>query len=121
MRNIEEIKLLLKRIDVSLFGTIFIIRCEHDNKYENGRIFLQIIYFGKCNKTGEIEEWHGRKFYLSDHMTDDEIVKTCFVAFKSAVEHEIMEGFTVDEKVLFNPHLNFEELLKISNKEIKRA
>jgi hypothetical protein len=31
-----------------------------------------------------------------------------------------MEGFKVDNIILFNPHINFEELLKISDKEITR-
>jgi hypothetical protein len=54
-------------------------------------------------------------------MTDDEIIKTSYGAFKAAVEHEVMEGFKVDGIILFNPHVNFEELLKISHKEIKRS
>lgn len=85
-----------------------------------GRIFLQVIYKAPCTKTGDINEWSGRKYYLSDYMTDDEIVKTAYVAFESAIKHEIMEGFKVDGIILFNPHINFEELLKISHKEVKR-
>lgn len=53
-------------------------------------------------------------------MTDDEIVKTAWCAFEAAVKHEIMEGFKVDGKILFNPHLNFEALLSISHLEVKR-
>lgn len=40
---------------------------------------------------------------------------------EKAVIHEVMEGFTVDGKVLFNPHVNFEELLTISDREVTRA
>ena len=53
-------------------------------------------------------------------MTDDEVVKTAYAAFKAAVEHEVMEGFKVDGQVLFNPHTPYEELLKVSNIEVKR-
>lgn len=53
-------------------------------------------------------------------MKDDEIVKRAYVACEAAVRHEIMEGFKVDGIVLFNPHVNFEELLKVSHMEVKR-
>lgn len=119
--SIQDTRDLLKRIKMSMFGKKFTIRCEVDNIYEDGRVFLQVVYFAACTKTGEEQEWHGRKWYLSNYMTKDEVVKTCFTAFKAVIEHEIMEGFTVDNKVLFNPHVDFEELLKISDKEIKRA
>lgn len=120
MISIEEIRNLLKRIGIKLFDKEFKIRCEIDNKFDAGRIFIQVIYNAKCNKTGKEQGWHGRKFYLSDHMTKDEIVKTAYTAFKSVIEHETMESFKIDNKILFNPHINFEELLKISDLEIKR-
>ena len=120
MKSLIQMRELLKRVKMTLFDKEFTIRCEVDNKFDAGRIFLQVVYNSKCNKSGVEQEWHGRKFYLSDYMTNDEIIKTSYVAFESAVKHEIMEGFTVDGIVLFNPHVSFEELLKISNKEIKR-
>lgn len=42
-----------------------------------------------------------------------EKVKTAYSAFKTVVEHEAMEAFKVDGIKLFNPHVDFEELLKI--------
>jgi len=121
-KTIEQTRTLLDRIKMEIFGVTFSIRCEVDNKSNNdgGRLFLQAVYTSKCNKSQEVKEWHGRKYYLSDYMTKDEIVKTAYVAFESAVQHEVMEGFTVDGIVLFNPHINFEELLKVSQKEVKR-
>ncbi len=120
MKSLSEIRQLLQRIKISLFDKQFNIRCEIDNKFDAGRIFLQVTYLAKCNKSNQEQEWHGRKFYLSEHMTSDEIIKTAYSAFKASIEHETMEAFRVDNKVLFNPHVDFEELLKISNKEIKR-
>ncbi len=119
--SFSELRPLLSRISMSIFDKEFKIRCEVDNKYEDsGRVFIQVVYTAKCNKNGQEAEWHGRKLYLSEHMTHDEVVKTAYSAFESVVRHEIMEGFKVDGKVLFNPHINFEELLKISDKEVKR-
>ncbi len=121
MLSFIEINALIKRLELQVFGVVFKVRCEVDNKYDDsGRVFIQIVYNAKCNKSNEVQEWHGRKYYLSEHMTEDEVVKTAYSAFEASVKHETMEGFKVDGVVLFNPHVNFEELLKVSNKEIKR-
>lgn len=104
-----------------MFGTKFSVRVEPDNKNRNGRILIQIVYDAPCTKTGIISEWHGRKWYLSDHMTEDEVVKTCYAAYEAAVKHEIMESFKADGKVLFNPHTDFNKLLEISDYEVRRS
>lgn len=120
--KIAEIKKLTSRITMNVLGTELSIRIERDNvRPKDGRIFLQIIFDTACTKNKEQKEWHGRKWYLSDAMTNDEIIKTAYSALKAAVEHEAMEGFKVDGVILFNPHLDFEELLTISNKEVRRA
>lgn len=129
MKRVLEI---LARISCVCLDKVFEIRANYDDKYSTslvkpikgefklGRIYLQASYVSKCTKTGTEEEWKGRKNYLSDHMTDDEIIKTAYVTFKQAVEHEIMEGFKVDNTILFNPHVNFKALLQISNQEVTR-
>lgn len=117
---LNKIKNITKHITMSCFGTTFKLRVEHDNKFKNGRIFLQVVYDAPCTKTNEVKEWHGRKWYLSEYMTKDEIIKTGFAAFKACVEHEVMEGYKFKNIIVFNPHVNFEELLKISSKEISR-
>lgn len=128
MESLESIQKLLDRISMSLFGIQFKIRCEVDNKYRlvfsdkklNGRIFIQIVFNAHCQKENMIKEWAGRKYYLSGYMTEDEIVKTAYVAFENTVKHEILEAFKVDGIILFNPHVNFEELLKINFLEVSR-
>ncbi len=121
----KRVEKLLQRVSLSCLGVPFNILVEYDKKYAGlsiirARVFIQIEYSSKCSKTNEIDSWKGRKYYLSEFMTDDEIVKTTYAAFCAAVQHEVMEGFKIDGKILFNPHVNFEELLKISDKEIKR-
>lgn len=106
-------------INMSCLGTKFELRVEQDNKH-GGRFFLQVFYNSPCSKTGEVKEWRGRKWYLSEHMLEDEIVKTVYSAFKACVEHEIMEGFKIGDTVLFNPHTNYKHLLKVSNFEVQR-
>jgi hypothetical protein len=114
-----KVQRLINTVSASIFNTKFHYIVEYDKKYGN-RVYIQVSYNAKCTKTGKSEVWHGRKFYLSDHMTDDEIIKTAYVAFKMAVEHEVMEGFKVNNTVLFNPHTDYKALLSVSDKEVKR-
>lgn len=118
--NLQEIAGILGRIQMKLFGMQFSIKAEHDQEFHNGRIYLQVVYNAACNKTGEVKEWGGRKWYLSKYMTADEIVKTCWCAYEAAVKHEVMETFLVDGKPLFNPHADFESLLIVSQNEVRR-
>lgn len=116
----EQIRQIIDRIELTCLDKPFIIRLDQDQK-GGDRLFVQIMYISRCVSTGKPEQWKGRKYYLSDHMTPDEVVKTVYTAFEQAVKHEVMEGFKVDGKILFNPHINFEEILKISNRTVKRS
>lgn len=121
----QYIKELISRISMKLFGITFYIDVYEDERFHNslgqGRKYLQIFYLAHCNKTGRFERWTGRKWYLSDFMTDDEVIKTAWCAYEAVVKHEILETFLVDGKRLFNPHVNYEELLEISDKEVRRS
>lgn len=66
---------------------------------------------GKCNETGKPMPWWGRKFYISPHMTDGEIVQTIFLACKIAMEHELREQFKYKGVSVFDPHYDIEELV----------
>lgn len=117
--EIKEIKALLSRVSCEALGMEFDILVERDKEYGH-RIYLQIGYVAPCSKTSVYGVWRGRKWYLSKYMTKDEIIKTAYAAFEAAVKHEVMEGFKVDGKILFNPHVDFEALLKVSDQEVKR-
>lgn len=131
-RSVEKVNKLVNRIKMNIFGTEFRVIVDLDKKHTHldftessegelkGRVFLQVAFTAECKKTNHVDEWKSAKHYLSDYMTDDEVIKTCWKAFEQAVKHETMESFTVDGIILFNPHINFEELLKISNKEVTR-
>lgn len=119
--ELEKVKDLIRDVNCSLFGTHFAFRIERDNKSPiTGRIFIQIEYRAVCNISGEPTPWRGRKWYLSSHMTDDEVIKTAFSAFKAAVEHETMEGFKVFGRQVFNPHVDYKVLMEVSHKEVSR-
>ena len=117
---IGRINSICSRVRMCIFGHRFNIKVEYDKK-GGDRIFLQLFYQTKCTKTGEEEIFRSRKWYLSEHMTDQEILGTLWLAFEIAVKHELMEGFKVDGTILFNPHVNFNKLLEISNNEVTRS
>jgi hypothetical protein len=118
--DFPRVKKLIKKIEARILDTLITFRVEKDNEFPNGRIFIQPTYFARCTKSNQTKNWHGRKWYLSRHMTDDEIIKTAFAAFEGAVKHEVLEGFRINGKALFNPHTNYEALLEISDVEVKR-
>lgn len=117
--RISKVEAITAKIEMTCIHTTFKIHVDRDNVY-GGRIFIQVQYKAPDSRTGKLNDWNSRKWYLSEHMTEDEVVKTCFAAFKAAVEHEIMEGFRYEDKIVFNPHVDFRELMNISHKEVKR-
>lgn len=55
-------------------------------------------------KTGQPSFQKGRKFYVSPHMTDGEIVRTLALAVKLFEEHEANEWLRFDGQRVLNPH-----------------
>lgn len=62
---------------------------------------------GTDNDTGEKASWGGRKWTLSYHMTDTEIVNTVWLAVVQATMHETAENFKVNGVALNNPHVDY--------------
>ena len=119
----KRVEALLTQISIGMLGTKFLFILGEDHLYKVdgvGRVFLQISYFAKCNKTDELQNWKGRKWYLSEFMTDDEIVKTAYTAYEMAIRHEMMETFKFNGIPLFNPHTSYKDILTVSRKEVTR-
>lgn len=82
---------------------------KHDGNY-----YLQVeCNEGTCNVTGQPLVWRGRKWRLSPHMTDGEVVQTAFMATMAAMEHEIREKFTYRTVSVFDPHYDIEKLVAL--------
>lgn len=62
------------------------------------------------------ETHSGRKWLLSQHMTESEIVQTALLAVLTAEEHEAREKFTYLDEPVFGPHLNVDRLFDITQK-----
>ena len=66
---------------------------------------------GVCNVTGKPDPWRGRKWALSQFMTDGEIVNTIWKAAMTAAEHELREGFKYKGVTIYDPHYDPDALV----------
>ena len=65
---------------------------------------------GIDNVTGGPMAWRSRRWLLSEHMTQGEIVQTAFKACMTAIEHEFRETFLFDGHSVFDPHYDIAKL-----------
>jgi hypothetical protein len=72
---------------------------------------------GICSNSELTNPLTSRKYYVSPHMTDEEITQTGFLCLKTALEHELRETFKVNGKAIFGPHLSHDQLKNIETKE----
>ncbi|HMS55133.1 MAG TPA: hypothetical protein PKA27_06995 [Fimbriimonadaceae bacterium] len=56
---------------------------------------------------------YGRKWLVSRYATEDEIVKTAYLAAEVAMKHEIMEAFRYKGEQVFHPHASVNALGKV--------
>ncbi len=75
--------------------------------------FLQIHCDSICNTTGKAYCWNSRKWYISPHSTEAEVVQTCFMAVLAAIEHEAREQFKYLKQPIFRPHYNLTFLVDL--------
>jgi hypothetical protein len=81
-----------------------------------GRFYYQIECYRKDAITGEMGMGYGGKAYLSEHMTDSELVQTIFGIYKSYWEHEARETFQWNGRRVFGPHIATEALWEIARR-----
>lgn len=91
------------KIEFTLLGTSFIVH--------TGEEYLQVRWKAPDCKTGIMKEQHGRKWRVSEHMTNSEVVQTIFMAIMAAMEHEIREDFKYRGEAIFGPHYDVEALV----------
>lgn len=72
--------------------------------------YIQIQFYAPDNNKG----WggsvlqRGRKWLISEHMTNSEIIQTCFLAIKVAEEHEMRENFRYAGQCIFGPRFDLD-------------
>jgi hypothetical protein len=110
MERQQRFAKLIDAVDCKAFGVEFIAILGLDGD----RFWLQLAYLI------DREPFKGRKWMLSPHMLDDEIVKTVWLAFEAAVKHELLEGFRFSGERVFNPHTPFTKFIEASRTEVFR-
>lgn len=76
----------------------------------DGRTYLQVLFKDKDRISGEESIQRCRKWYLSDHMVNSEVVRTAYKAVEAAVIHEAQEAFKYKGARVYNPHLDLDDL-----------
>lgn len=78
---------------------------------EKGSGFLfQASFYGPDAKTGEMSLQKCRKWYVSPHACEGEIVRTVYKGIEAAEIHELQERFKYCGQTIFSPHLHPEDL-----------
>ena len=106
MKTVAEIKAIVA--ECSYLDWDIRLRMDGDRPY------VQVFGFGLDPHSGKDESWSGRKWMLSSHMCDNEIVRTCHKAIETAVLHEMNEHFKFKDFPIANPHLNFDILVDLA-------
>lgn len=89
----------------------------HVRTDDRGFCYLQVgDSAARCNVTGAAMAWRGRKWLLSEHMTDGEVVQTAFLATMVAMEHEARELFSYKGRAIFDPHYDIEKLVDLRSR-----
>lgn len=71
--------------------------------------------------TGSIGLGRGGKAYVSEHATEDEVVKKVFGLILAYVEHEAREGFYYKGRRIFGPHISLDALMEAAVQTEVRA
>lgn len=90
--------------------------CKRDLKDPQGRVYLQVECARPDAITGLPGVGRGGKAYLSEHMTDGEIIRKAFGLFMAYEEHECREFFKWDGRAVFGPHIDVQSLWEVANR-----
>jgi hypothetical protein len=74
--------------------------------FESDRPWMQVRFMALDVPGSVLITLHGRKWFLSPHMTESEVVATAFKALLTAEEHECRERFTYRGQRVFGPHID---------------
>ena len=81
----------------------------------NGRLYLQVNFWAPDADTGLRTIQKGRKWFLSEFMVRQEIVRTVYKAIEAAVQHEMDENFKLCGKCIYGPHIDPYALLTVAD------
>lgn len=106
MKTMDEIRRIV--CDIDFLDREFVLLKKGDG------YLLQIRYMEKCVDTGKLMEQHGRKWYISPHMTTSEIVQTALKACLTSMEHVTRENFYYKGERIFGPHHDVDTMVMLA-------
>lgn len=83
-------------------------------KDNDGHPYLQVQFDAQDCITGVPERQYCRKWQLSYHMCETEVVRTAYKAVEAAVIHEAQEFFKFGGEPVFRPHFDVWALFNLS-------
>lgn len=105
MQTLESVKTIVANCSFNDWTFFVGLDPENDN-----RIYVQVLFKDKDRITGEDSIQRCRKWYLSAHMVNSEVVRTAFKAVEAAVIHETQEAFKYRGVRVYNPHMDLDAL-----------
>lgn len=88
---------------------------------DRGTVVVQPIFYAPDSRGGTDPVLQkGRKWFLSRHSCDTEIVQTLWAAVQRAELHEMQEQFLLDGAPIFNNHISVHSLKRISGEPDQR-
>jgi hypothetical protein len=80
---------------------------------QGGGHYLQVVFEAVEAGMTTVGVQGCRKWFLSPHMTDGEVVQTALIAVLAAEEHEAREFFLYKGRPIFGPHFNLNRLVEL--------
>lgn len=110
MQTVETLTNIINDIDISYL------------LYDNARwrllpkgdgFLLQLVYDEPDTKDpgGPVMPQHCRKWYISQHSTETEVVRTAYKAVRASLEHRLGEHFYYKGLQIYSPHKSVEGML----------
>lgn len=99
--HMARLGVIIDSIRCELLGMSVTLRQSEDGSYA----YVQVNGYTPDARSQSVSiRWSGRKWLLSIHMTETEVVNTCLLAFQQAIMHELHEAITYQDKPVFDPH-----------------
>lgn len=102
-------RLSLALQQVTYPGYTFAIVGDSDTSSEV--FYLRASFLAEDIKTKKVTRHNTRKWLLSQHMTNSELVQTALKCVLTSVEHEARENFRYMEEPIFAPHYDVDDLV----------
>src|ERR1700722_19292527 len=88
--TLEAVETILDRIDANPFDVSY----EFDLELRGDVLLMSATYLENDIKTGKPEKQKTRKWFISEHATESEIVQTALKCILTSAEHNVREHFS---------------------------